>query len=98
MHAAFIGVTEKEYHERCIDEQKVFDRMILFLAAIVAFLFIRVFGARDASLGAIMAKRGAVAASTSVTDPSSRPARPPSARLGAPPNCRKAVRSTGSTT
>ena len=98
MHAAFVGVTEKEYYERSIDEQQVFDRMMLFLAAIVAFLFIRVFGAWDASLGAVMAKRGAAGSATALTGRSRRRANAASDRLGESPKCRSAVRSTGNRT
>src|SRR5262249_1588461 len=44
--------------EQGIDEQDIFDRMILFLAAITLRLFRRVLGADDAPLGAVMGKRG----------------------------------------
>ena len=58
MDAAAVGVTEKEDREQRIDQQDIFDRMVLFLAAITLGLFKRVFGADDAPLGAIMGKRG----------------------------------------
>ncbi len=60
MHAAAIGVTEKEDEEQGIDEQDIFDGVILFLAAITLGLVSRVVGADDAPLGAVMGKRGDV--------------------------------------
>ena len=56
MRAAAIRVTEKEDEEQGIDEQDIFDRMILFLAAITRGLFKRVLGADDAPFGPIMGK------------------------------------------
>ena len=58
MGAAGMGLTQKENGEGSIDQQHVFHRMALFLAAITARLLKRVLGARDAPFGAIMAKRG----------------------------------------
>ena len=60
MDAAAIGVTEKEDREGRIDEQDIFHRVIFFLAAITPRLFNSVLGADDASLGAVMGKRGAL--------------------------------------
>jgi hypothetical protein len=48
--------------EEGIDEQDIFDGMVLFLAAITLFLLSRVLGADDASFGPVMGKRGAVGA------------------------------------
>src|SRR5215471_15128777 len=42
-----------------IDEQDIFDRVILFLAALTRRLCSRVLGADDASCGAVRGKRGA---------------------------------------
>ena len=72
MHASCIGVAQKQNRDQGVDQQHVFHAMAFFLAAIAAFLFIRVLGARDASLGSIMAKRGAVASATAATGTASR--------------------------
>jgi hypothetical protein len=61
MSAASIGVTQKEDHERGVDQQHVFHRVAFFLAAITARLFNRVLGALDAPFGAIVPKRGEAA-------------------------------------
>ena len=58
MDTAAIGVTEKEDEEEGIDEQDIFDRVVLFLATITRRLFSRVLGADDAPFGAVMGKRG----------------------------------------
>src|SRR5262249_15282298 len=58
MHTAAIGVAQKEDREAGIDEQDVFDGVILFLPAITVRLFTRVLGADDAPLGPVMGKRG----------------------------------------
>jgi hypothetical protein len=58
MGAAAIGITQEKDHEEGIDQQDIFHRMVFFLAAITRFLFSRVLGADDASLGAVMGKRG----------------------------------------
>src|SRR6266852_2172958 len=60
MHAASPGITEKEDDEQGIDQQDIFYRMVLFLAAITLGLFSRILGADDAPLGAVMGKRGEV--------------------------------------
>jgi hypothetical protein len=59
---ARIGLTQKEHREGGIDQQHVFDRVVLFLAAIIARLLSRILGARDAPFGAIVAERGAAEA------------------------------------
>jgi hypothetical protein len=55
---ARIGLTQKENREPSIDQQHVFDRVALFLAAITARLLSRILGALDAPFGAVVAKRG----------------------------------------
>src|SRR5262245_49258282 len=67
---AWRGLTEDHDAHRRIDQQKVFQHMPLFLAAITRFLFSRVCGARDGSLGAVMTKRGTTAgvAASSASD------------------------------
>jgi hypothetical protein len=62
MDTAAVGVAQKEDDEERIDEQHIFDRVVLFLAAIALGLFRRVLGADDAPLGAVMGKRGAAGA------------------------------------
>ena len=61
VHTARGGFTQEHNAHRGIDQQEVFQHMALFLAAITRFLFNRVCGARDGSLGAVMTKRGGVA-------------------------------------
>ena len=51
-----MGVAQKEDGERDIDEQDVFHRVVLFLAAITAGLFSRVLGADDAPFRPVMGK------------------------------------------
>jgi hypothetical protein len=58
MHTAAIGVTQKEDREAGIDEQDVFDSVILFLPAITVRLFHRVLGVDDAPFCPVMGKRG----------------------------------------
>ena len=58
MDATSIGVTEEEDREQGIDEQDIFDRMVLFLATITVRLCRRVLGADDLPFGAVMGKRG----------------------------------------
>jgi hypothetical protein len=60
--AAGIGVTQKKNRERRIDQQDVFDRVAIFLAAITARLLSRILGTLDAPFGPIVAKRGEVGA------------------------------------
>jgi hypothetical protein len=64
MGAAGIGFTQKEDRERGVDQQDVFYRMELFLAAITARLLSRILGALDAPFGPIVAKRGEAGAGT----------------------------------
>ena len=49
MDAAAVGVAQKENDEQRIHEQDIFDRVVLFLAALRVGLFNRVLGADDAS-------------------------------------------------
>src|SRR6516164_9967930 len=62
MDTAAVGIAQKEDDEERIDEQDIFDRVVLFLAAIARGLFRRVLGADDTPLGAVMGKRGAAGA------------------------------------
>jgi hypothetical protein len=58
MDAAAVGVAQKEDREQGIDEQDIFDRVVLFLPAITVGLFNRVLGADDTPFGAVMGTRG----------------------------------------
>src|SRR2546425_1129217 len=58
MDATSIGVAQKEDDEQRIDEQNIFDCVVLFLPAITVGLFNRVLGADDAPFGPVMGKRG----------------------------------------
>ncbi len=60
--AAGIGLTQEEDRQCRIDQQDVFDRVALFLAAITARLLNWILGALDAPLGPIVPKRGRVGA------------------------------------
>ena len=53
-----MGVAQKEDQEEGIDEQDIFDRVVLFLAAITLRLFSRVLGADDTPLRPVMGTRG----------------------------------------
>ena len=69
MDAASTGITEEEDDEQGIDQQDIFDRMVLFLAAITVRLCTRGLGADDAPFGPVMGKRGdaGAAAGTATT-------------------------------
>jgi hypothetical protein len=58
MDTAAVGVTEKKDDEQGIDQQDIFDGVVLFLPAITFRLFSRVLGADDPPFGAVMGKRG----------------------------------------
>jgi hypothetical protein len=58
MGTAAVGVAQKEDDEERIDEQDIFDGVILFLATITVRLFRRVLGTDDAPLGPVMGTRG----------------------------------------
>jgi hypothetical protein len=69
MGAAAIGVTETEDEEQGLDQQDIFDGMVLCLAALTRGLFRRVFGADKAPLGAVMGKRGDAGATVGTAPP-----------------------------
>jgi hypothetical protein len=56
MDPAAVGVAQKADEEQSIDEQDIFDGVVLFLAAITHGLFNRVLGADDAPFGPVMGK------------------------------------------
>src|SRR5215831_3136920 len=58
MGAAAIGVAQEEDEQQGVDQQHIFDRMVLFLAAIRVGLFSRVLGADNPSFRPVMGKRG----------------------------------------
>ena len=58
MGAAAIGVAQEEDEKQGVDQQDIFDGVVLFLAAITLGLCRRVLGADDASFGAVMGKKG----------------------------------------
>jgi hypothetical protein len=55
---ARVGLTQKEDPERGVDQEHVFDRVVRFLAAIIARLLSRILGPLDAPFGPIVANRG----------------------------------------
>ncbi len=67
MDTAAVGVAQKEDDEERIDEQHIFDGVVLVLAAITLGLCRRVLGADDAAFGAVMGKRGEADAATGAT-------------------------------
>jgi hypothetical protein len=69
MDPAAVGVAQKEDDEESIDEQDIFDGVVLFLAAITCRLFSRVLGTDDTPFRPVMGKRGeaGAAAGTGVT-------------------------------
>src|SRR5689334_24526693 len=69
MDTAAIGVAQKEDREEGIDQQDIFDGVVLFLAALTRGLLRRVLGADDAPFGPVMGKRGeaGAAAGTATT-------------------------------
>ncbi len=58
MDTASVRRTQKEEREEGIDEQDIFDRVVLFLAALTCRLCRRVLGADDAPFRPVMGKRG----------------------------------------
>src|SRR2546430_13609611 len=58
MHTAAMGRTQKQDGERGIDQQDIFYRVVLFLAAITRGLLRRVLGADDAPFDPVMGQRG----------------------------------------
>jgi hypothetical protein len=73
MDAASTSVTEQEDDEQGIDEQDMFDGMVLLLAALTPRLFHRVLRADNAPFGPVMGTRGDTdaAAGTATTGASS---------------------------
>jgi hypothetical protein len=67
MDTAAMGLAQKEDRERGIDQEDIFDRVVLFLPAITRGLCRRVLGADDPSLGAVMGKRGDAGAAAGPT-------------------------------
>src|SRR5215813_764975 len=110
MDTAAVGITEEEDEEQCIDQQHILHRVVFFLTAITLGLCRRILGADDASLGAVMGKRGDADAMArgigsssrgAMTDAASasatprRWARAVRERAGASPRVRNAARSGG---
>jgi len=58
MEAASSRLTEEEDEEQGMDQQDIFDRMVLFLATLTLRLVSRVLGADDPPFGPVMRKRG----------------------------------------
>jgi hypothetical protein len=56
VHTSCICIAEKEDRQEGVDEQDIFYRVILFLAAITRCLFRRVLGADDPPCGPVMGK------------------------------------------
>jgi hypothetical protein len=52
------GLAQEEDREYGVDQQNIFDRVALFLAAITARLLSRILGTPDTPFGAIMPTRG----------------------------------------
>jgi hypothetical protein len=58
MGTAAVSVAPKEDDEQGIDQQDIFDGVVLFLPTITLRLCSRVLGADDAPFGPVMGKRG----------------------------------------
>src|SRR5262245_60689592 len=58
MDPAAVGVAQQEDDEERIDEQDIFDGVVLFLAAITCRLCSRVLGTDDPPFRPVMGKRG----------------------------------------
>jgi hypothetical protein len=111
MHTARMRRTEEQDVRGPIDEQEVFQHVPPLLAAITRFLFSRIVGARDGSLGPVMTKRGGglgtTAGTASVDKASPGRAGPVTLscsrrastwRQGASPKVRSVFRKTGNKT
>src|SRR6266581_7049330 len=93
MDTASVRRTQKKDREQGIDQQDIFYRMVLFLAALTCGLLSRVLGADDAPFGPVMGKRGTPAQRlvrrlrALVLPPAARPSWPcrPPRRLSAAP-------------
>jgi len=97
MDAAAVGVAQKEDREEGIDEQDIFDRVILFLAALTVRLFRRVLGADDTPFRPVTGKRGdadaaAGTATTGAGSSSSGPTPVAASASETPKRCARAVR------
>jgi hypothetical protein len=97
MDTAAIGLAQKEDQEEGIDEQDIFDGVVLFLPAITIGLFNRVLGADDASFCPVMGKRGeaGVAAGTATMGADSPSSGTPTVAASVsetPSRCARAVR------
>jgi hypothetical protein len=95
MDTAAVGLTQEEDGEWGIDQQDIFPRVILFLAAITVRLFSSILGAADAPFGAVMGKRGdtGAAAGAAAGGSSSRGTATAAAALSETPSrCARAVR------
>src|SRR5438874_10024918 len=103
MHRPRMRLTEKLNRELSIDQHDILHGVTFFLAAVVAFLLIRIFGALDTSFGSIMAKRGGLAwltacgssASVGIWLSPKRCAKCSSERAGASPKVLSVVCKTG---
>jgi hypothetical protein len=62
MGTARAGLAQKEDREHGVDQEHIFDRVVLFLAAITAPLLSRILGALDAPFGPVVPKRGEASA------------------------------------
>ena len=112
MGTAAVGVAQKEDDEQGIDQQDIFDGVVLFLPTITLRLFSRVLGADNAPFGPVMGKRGASGATTgtgassreptteaaSASETPSRWARAVRERAGASPRARSAASNAGNRT
>src|SRR5205085_12603098 len=58
MDRTWVCLAKKLDRQLLIHQQHILHGVTFFLAAIMAFLLSRIFGTLDASIGAIMAKRG----------------------------------------
>jgi hypothetical protein len=93
MEAASSRLTEQENEEPSIDQEDIFDHMVLFLAALTLGLFRRVLGVDGAPFGAVMGTRGDIGAAAGrrsqalAPPPAGRPRWPrrPPRRQGAAP-------------
>ena len=95
MDTAAIGVAQEEDAEQRIDEQDIFDGVILFLAALTCGLFSSVLGADDTPFRPVMGKRGAGAVAGMVATGASSSSGATTGMASAsetPKRCAKAVR------
>ena len=69
MGTATIGVAQEEDEQEGIDQQDIFDGVVLFLPTITLRLFSRVLGADDAPFGPVMGKRGEAGAAAGMGEP-----------------------------